>query len=80
MAEDLAPTHAKVIVEGPLCVLYDILVGRNRFDEIIFLLIFSKYILVGITSFGHGCGNTPGVYTEVADYIDWINQIISEYP
>ncbi|CAG5076762.1 Oidioi.mRNA.OKI2018_I69.PAR.g8538.t1.cds [Oikopleura dioica] len=39
-----------------------------------------QYTLVGITSFGNGCGNTPGVYTEVADYIDWIHQIISEYP
>ena len=31
--------------------------------------------LVGIVSFGPGCGgieNTPGVYTKVASYLDWL--------
>ena len=32
------------------------------------------YTLVGITSWGYGCGKTPGVYTEVADYLDWIKE------
>lgn len=30
--------------------------------------------LVGITSFGHGCGSEryPGVYTKISHYVDWI--------
>uniref|UniRef100_A0A182V5G8 Peptidase S1 domain-containing protein n=1 Tax=Anopheles merus TaxID=30066 RepID=A0A182V5G8_ANOME len=33
----------------------------------------SKYYLVGVTSFGLGCGSsTPSVYTRVAYYLDWI--------
>lgn len=36
-----------------------------------------KYKLIGITSFGNGCGsNTPSVYTRVARYIDWIESIV----
>uniref|UniRef100_A0A1I8MHT0 Peptidase S1 domain-containing protein n=1 Tax=Musca domestica TaxID=7370 RepID=A0A1I8MHT0_MUSDO len=35
--------------------------------------------LVGITSFGSGCGfEKPGVYTRVSQYIDWIESIIFE--
>lgn len=35
-----------------------------------------KYTLIGVTSWGYGCGevNKPGVYAEVADYINWIKQ------
>uniref|UniRef100_A0A0A1XSL9 Serine protease snake n=1 Tax=Zeugodacus cucurbitae TaxID=28588 RepID=A0A0A1XSL9_ZEUCU len=33
--------------------------------------------IVGITSFGNGCGGgLPGVYTRVASYIDWIEKIV----
>ncbi|KAL4707784.1 hypothetical protein ACJJTC_001730, partial [Scirpophaga incertulas] len=37
----------------------------------------SHYELVGVTSFGEGCGTTkPGVYTRIAHYIDWIERIV----
>ena len=39
-----------------------------------------KYVLVGVTSWGYGCGETPGVYCEVADHVDWINRITAQYP
>uniref|UniRef100_A0A182T721 Peptidase S1 domain-containing protein n=2 Tax=Neocellia TaxID=44535 RepID=A0A182T721_9DIPT len=36
-----------------------------------------KYKLVGVTSFGNGCGsNTPSVSTRVAAYIEWIESIV----
>lgn len=36
-----------------------------------------KYKLVGVTSFGNGCGsNTPSVYTRVAAYIEWIESVV----
>lgn len=31
---------------------------------------------IGIVSFGAGCGTFPGVYTEVSQYRDWINDNI----
>ena len=31
------------------------------------------YVAVGIISWGFGCGKLPGVYTEIADYLDWID-------
>lgn len=38
-----------------------------------------KWILLGITSNGDGCGRAsrPGVYTKVSNYIQWINLIMS---
>ncbi|KAJ0176715.1 hypothetical protein K1T71_007894 [Dendrolimus kikuchii] len=39
--------------------------------------IKSQYRLVGVTSFGKGCGSPdPGVYTRVSRYIDWIEPIV----
>ncbi|CBY24930.1 unnamed protein product [Oikopleura dioica] len=38
-----------------------------------------QYVLVGVTSWGVGCGQTPGVYCEVSDHLDWIDQISSQY-
>ncbi|XP_061922140.1 hepatocyte growth factor activator isoform X2 [Entelurus aequoreus] len=38
--------------------------------------------LYGIISWGEGCGNSkkPGVYTKVANYMDWINSVIKPKP
>lgn len=34
-------------------------------------------LIAGIVSFGWGCGtNHPAVYTRVAQYIDWIEDIV----
>lgn len=43
-------------------------------------LITSKYpcsyYIVGITSFGKGCGAGYGVYTRVSQYLDWIESVV----
>ena len=35
-----------------------------------------RFTLAGVTSWGYGCGvpGSPGVYTNVAKYIDWIEE------
>ncbi|ELK31943.1 Transmembrane protease serine 4, partial [Myotis davidii] len=37
----------------------------------------SQWHVVGIVSWGHGCGgpSTPGVYTKVAAYLNWIHRV-----
>ncbi|EAT44064.1 AAEL004518-PA [Aedes aegypti] len=35
-----------------------------------------RFYLVGVTSFGNGCGASAGVYTRVASYLDWIVPIV----
>lgn len=35
------------------------------------------YHIIGVTSFGQGCGTTtPGIYTRTSSYIDWIESIV----
>ncbi|GBP47576.1 Serine protease Hayan [Eumeta japonica] len=36
-----------------------------------------NYRLIGITSFGRGCGSAvPGVYTRLSYYLDWIESVV----
>ncbi|GJQ81843.1 hypothetical protein Trydic_g9870 [Trypoxylus dichotomus] len=45
---------------------------ENRKD-----VLHTPQILVGLSSFGRGCGGpTPDVYTRVSRYIDWIESIV----
>lgn len=36
----------------------------------------SRFYLVGITSFGMGCGETASIYTRIAAFLDWIEPIV----
>jgi len=51
---------------GPLIAMID------NYEE------YPKYTLVGVTSWGYGCGKQgkPGVYAEVADYLPWIQRYL----
>jgi len=39
----------------------------------------NRPVLIGITSWGHGCAevNSPGVWTKVSDYTNWIEENIA---
>lgn len=41
-----------------------------------------RMTLMGVISWGDGCGkkDTPGVYTRVTHYIDWINEKMRTNP
>uniref|UniRef100_A0A8C4RGN0 Peptidase S1 domain-containing protein n=1 Tax=Erpetoichthys calabaricus TaxID=27687 RepID=A0A8C4RGN0_ERPCA len=41
-----------------------------------------NYYLVGITSFGRGCAEkgSPGIYTRVSNYKDWVDDFIKAHP
>lgn len=36
------------------------------------------YHVIGLTSFGKSCGlsNSPGVYTRISSYLDWIESVV----
>ncbi|XP_022656804.1 plasma kallikrein-like [Varroa destructor] len=36
-----------------------------------------RWTVQGITSFGEGCGQRPGIYARVANYVSWIRETIS---
>ena len=31
-----------------------------------------RWYLIGVTSYGYGCGKYPGLYTRTSDYSNWI--------
>lgn len=43
--------------------------------------IAGSYTVMGVTSFGEGCGDadSPGVYTNVKALMPWIRQKLQEY-
>ncbi|CAG0908401.1 unnamed protein product [Cyprideis torosa] len=54
---------------GPL--LFD---ARQNLDG----TLVREFVLVGVVSGGIGCGETPGIYTRVSSYTDWILETMLE--
>lgn len=50
--------------------------GISSFSLVLWRMLKKIKFLVGVTSFGYGCGakDTLGVYTETAQYLDWIQE------
>uniref|UniRef100_A0A2M4BPH7 Putative serine protease desc4 n=2 Tax=Anopheles marajoara TaxID=58244 RepID=A0A2M4BPH7_9DIPT len=75
--------------DGQLCAL-----GRNKRNETVadtcpgdsggpieLIVAGGRHYLVGITSNGYACGSPiPGIYTEIAYYLDWIESIVWPTP
>lgn len=75
--------------DGQLCAL-----GRNELNETVadtcpgdsggpleLIVAGGRHYLVGITSNGYACGSPiPGIYTEIAHYLDWIESIVWPLP
>ena len=43
-------------------------------------MVDGRWTLVGIVSWGHGCADAhkPGIYTNTANYIEWIEQKMTD--
>ncbi len=39
----------------------------------------TRWFVIGITSYGEGCGNKPGVYQSVPNYSEWVLQTMKKY-
>jgi len=70
-------TDAQVCANSPDNVKRDACGGDSGGPMMYQLNGFSNvYHVVGITSFGRGCGVYPGVYTRVYSYLKWIESIV----
>lgn len=41
--------------------------------------LFFENTILGIVSWGEGCGDKPGAYADVAFYLEWINKVIRRH-
>lgn len=41
--------------------------------------ITTEQYVIGIVSFGKGCGSLPGVYTNVVNYLQWIEKLMEKH-